>query len=167
MASTDKGYVKIYRNVTDNWLWSDKPFAQGQAWIDLIMMASHCDRTIPFDGAPFDIAEGEIITSIVKLADRWGWSRSKTSRFLNSLERAGMIRQNRTPKRTTVFLVNYSNFQEQRAGKRATGEQVTSNWRATGEHIQDIIGITEDIKDIEEPSAYDPLAGVRKRYDDL
>jgi hypothetical protein len=45
-----KGYVSIHREIFDHWVWKEKPFSRGQAWIDLIMMANHCDAKIMFDG---------------------------------------------------------------------------------------------------------------------
>ena len=30
------GWVKVHENLNDHWLWEDRPFAKGQAWIDLL-----------------------------------------------------------------------------------------------------------------------------------
>lgn len=117
MASSDnkkrQGYIYLERQIRDNWVWNKKPFSQGQAWIDMIMMAGYEDKTIEFDGRPMRIRRGEFITSMRKLSERWGWSTKKVSRFLNDLERDHMIDQKRNSKRTTVFIVNYSVYQQQ------------------------------------------------------
>lgn len=34
----------------DNWVWQDKPFSHGQAWVDMILMANHKDTDVLFDG---------------------------------------------------------------------------------------------------------------------
>ena len=37
--STDKGYIKVYRDIRDHWIWNYKPFSPQAAWIDLILLA--------------------------------------------------------------------------------------------------------------------------------
>ena len=37
-----KGWIALYRAIIDNeFLWSDTPFARGQSWIDLLLLANH------------------------------------------------------------------------------------------------------------------------------
>ena len=98
--STDKGYIRLFRDIRDNWVWDDKPFARGQAWIDLIMMMNHKDREVFYDGRMIIVKRGSRITSLRKLGERWGWSRHKVSEFLDDLEKAGMISQKRDSKGT-------------------------------------------------------------------
>ena len=68
-----QGYVKIYRKLQDHWLWQDKPFSRGQAWIDLILLANHKDGTAVMDGSKVEVPTGCLVTSLRKLGDRWGW----------------------------------------------------------------------------------------------
>lgn len=51
------------------------------------------------------------MTSIVKLADRWGWSRNKVVRYLDMLESEQMLNTKRTPKGTLVTIVKYDDYQ--------------------------------------------------------
>lgn len=135
--STDKGYIKLYRDIRDHWIWKEKPYDRAHAWADLIMMVNHEDRKIMFDGHPVDVVRGSCITSIRKLGDRWGWSRSKVSRFLDDLEREQMVTQKRATKRTMISIDNYCIYQDSRATKRATKKPLTSHRRATDEHKQE------------------------------
>lgn len=134
--STDKGYIKIYRDIRDHMIYDDKPFDRTHAWIDLIMMVNHEDKKILFDGRFVTVYRGMCITSIRKLADRWGWSRKKVSNFLNELERDIMIRQERASKRTTISIVNYDTYQTSGASQRATENPLKSHRRAAEEHKQ-------------------------------
>ena len=154
--STDKGYIKLYRDVRDHWLWKDKPFAKGQAWTDLLMMVNHDSKKTMFDGRVVTVNRGSCITSIRKLADRWGWSRSKVARFLDELERDQMLIQNRATKRTALSIVNYSVYQGSRATKRATEKPLTSHRRATDEHKQYTIEDTIEERKEEEAPSGDP-----------
>ena len=91
MENLDKGYIKLYRSVRDNWVWDDKPYDRAHAWIDILLSENHKDTKIMFNGNLVTVKRGTYITSIRKLADKWGWSRDKTAKFLNELENDGMI----------------------------------------------------------------------------
>ena len=51
------------------------------------------------------------MTSIVKLADRWGWSRNKVMRYIDMLESEHMLNTKRTPKGTLVSIIKYDVYQ--------------------------------------------------------
>ena len=76
------GWISLYRQIMDSWLWKDKPFAYGQAWIDMLLMANHEDNDILFEGKILTIHRGAFHTSILKLSDRYGWNRKKTTKFV-------------------------------------------------------------------------------------
>ena len=42
----NEGWVKTYRSLTDHWVWQDKPFSKGQAWMDLLLMVNHCEKKV-------------------------------------------------------------------------------------------------------------------------
>ena len=154
MASSDKkkrqGFVYLERQIRDNWVWNKKPFSQGQAWIDMIMMAGYEDKTISFDGGPMQIRCGEFVTSMRKLAERWGWSTKKVSRFLNDLERDQMVSQNRTSRRTTVFIVNYSTFQRLGNTRGNSKETLRKHRGNTEENNEGNIKETKEKKEYKE-----------------
>ena len=108
----NEGWVKMYRSLTDNWLWEDKPFARGQAWIDLLFLANHSEQKTFIDGNLEKIERGQIITSIRKLCDRWGWSNTKVRKFLKILESDSMVSIKNDTKKTVITLVNYSVYQD-------------------------------------------------------
>ena len=105
------GWISLYRQIMDSWLWKDKPFAYGQAWIDMLLMANHEDNDILFEGKILTIHRGAFHTSILKLSDRYGWNRKKTTKFLDLLESQKMVTTERTTHGTTVSIVNYDKFQ--------------------------------------------------------
>ena len=41
-----QGWVSVHRQIQNHWLWTDKPFSKGQAWIDMLMLANHVDNKI-------------------------------------------------------------------------------------------------------------------------
>lgn len=103
-----QGWVPVNRQLQEHWLWKDKPFSKGQAWIDLIMLANHEDKKMPYKGKVITCERGTVNLSISFLADRWGWSRHKARDFFKLLEADGMVTVNATTNRTTITIENYA-----------------------------------------------------------
>lgn len=109
--SKERGWICLFRDITEHWTWTCKPFSQGQAWIHLLLMANHKDNTILFDGKPLLVERGTFVTSISKLSNVFGWDRKKTTKFLNNLEIDKMVTTKRTTHGTTITIVNYNVYQ--------------------------------------------------------
>lgn len=112
--SRTNGYILLYKQITDrdSWLWSDKPFSRGQAWIDLLLMANYQDQKVAVKGQIIDIKRGQLLRGTNNLADRWGWSRSKVLRFLAQCEADGMCFVNGTAYGTVITIRNYDVYQD-------------------------------------------------------
>jgi DNA-binding transcriptional regulator GbsR (MarR family) len=105
------GWVKLHRSIKDNWVWKDKPFSKGQAWLDILMECNHKPGKVNIGLNVIPIERGQKLWSIKDMADRWGWSRKKVSSFLDVLEVDNMLRQKRTSKYTLLTIVNYDFYQ--------------------------------------------------------
>ena len=112
MGSTGKGYIRLYRDIRSHWIWSDPDYLR--AWVDLLMMVNHEDKQILFNKKLITVKRGSRITSIRKLAERWGWSRGRVSRFLDMLEQDSMIATRRTTQKTLINVINYSFYQSEK-----------------------------------------------------
>lgn len=108
-----QGWIRLHRKLMDNKLWTEEKFSKGQAWVDMLLMANHKDTKILFDGRWREVKRGSIITSIVKLADRWKWNRKTVTAFLDLLESDGMIERESTHKSTQLIILNYEKYQAQ------------------------------------------------------
>lgn len=108
---SDKGWIKLHRQLLDCWIWQEKPFDKGRAWVDLILLATHKDKKLIIDNKITVISRGSFMTSILKLSDRWGWSRNKVKRFLELLESEQMLNTERTSNGTLVTIVKYEDYQ--------------------------------------------------------
>lgn len=111
--SLDKGYIKLYRDIRDHWIWSDPDYLR--AWVDLLMMVNHEDRQVLFNKKLITVKRGSRITSIRKLSERWGWSRGRVSRFLDMLEEDHMIATRRTTQKTLINVINYGFYQSEKS----------------------------------------------------
>lgn len=107
-----QGWIPVYRQIQENWMWKEKPFSKGQAWIDLIMLANYEDKKMPYRGEVITCERGTVNLSILELSDRWGWSRDKTRRFLKLLESDGMVTVKATTHRTTITIENYAIYND-------------------------------------------------------
>lgn len=105
------GWIKLHRKILDCFIWQDKPYDKARAWIDLLLLAMHSDKKMLIDDEIVIIRRGEFMTSIVKLADRWGWSRNKVIRYIDMLESEHMLNTKRTPKGTLVSIIKYDVYQ--------------------------------------------------------
>ena len=121
------GWISVCRSVQDHWIWADQPFAYGQAWVDLLLLAQYEEQKFLL-GSPRKLVilpRGALFTSQTKLAERWGWSRKKVHHFLQLLERDGMIRVEKAAKGMIVELCNYGLYQdfsrEEEQGRDSTG----------------------------------------------
>lgn len=106
-----KGYVLINRKIEDHWLWTDKPFTKGQAWIDLIMMANYADSELLTKGRVVQIKRGQVFRTIGFLAERWGWSNKKVRAYLDLLKGQAMVTAEGTTEGTLITIENYETWQ--------------------------------------------------------
>jgi len=111
------GWISIHRKLQSHWLWEEKPFSKGQAWIDLLMLANHEDSKFLLGNQLVEAKRGDIVTSEAKLMNRWGWSNTKVRSFLNLLEKDSMIIKKTDTKKSILTLTNYSVWQDSKSEK--------------------------------------------------
>ena len=138
-----RGYIKLDRGIMDHWLWEDKPFSIGQAWLDLLLLANHKDVKQFRRGTLETFERGTVVTSYDILAKRWGWGRKKVIHFIDVLIEDGMVVKKGTTKGTALSLVNYEKFQGQGAAEgtakgtaEGTSEELQRNYGGTTEELQ-------------------------------
>ena len=116
------GYVKIHRDLVDHELWLKSPFTDGQAWVDLIMLANHKTGWIYSRGIRMDVERGQVGWSILSLSKRWRWDRSTVKKFLTFLQQQKMIKiqQQNNHITTIISICNYDKWQSGSATESAT-----------------------------------------------
>lgn len=108
------GWISIHRKIQEHWLYKEKrKFSKFEAWLDLLMNVNHKDNKILFEGKLLEIKRGQMLTSEVKLSNKWDWSRKKTRNFLELLETDEMIVKMVIPNKGTIIeIVNYNEYQK-------------------------------------------------------
>lgn len=138
-----QGYIKLYRALMDNRLWTDEPFTRGQAWVDLLMLANHKPGYFRVRGNRIDVKRGQVGWSVQRLAKRWGWSRGKAQRFLNELEIDQQIEQQKNTLSSLITITNYELYQgetdsRQNSRRTADGQQTDTNKNEKNEKKKNI-----------------------------
>lgn len=121
ISMASQGWIAVDRKIFDNLIWkNEEPFDRRSAWIDLLLLVNHADNKVLINGKVETVKRGQRITSILFLAQRWRWSRTKTKAFLKMLESEGMIRLDvQAKKKTIITITNYSKYQDMQNKKRS------------------------------------------------
>ena len=106
-----EGWIKLNRQITEHWLWKEKPFTYGTAWVDLLLLANWEDKKMPYKGEIIVCKRGDVNLSFLALSKRWGWGRWKVKNFIDLLINDEMVVVNATTHRTTITIVNYDKYQ--------------------------------------------------------
>ena len=120
----DYGYIKLYRDIQGHFLWSEKPFDRGRAFIDLILLANHSDKKVMINGSLKTISRGQLFTSRKILAERWGWGVKKVDSFLSMLKEDNTVTTEGTTEGTTITVENYGFYQSDGNTQREHQEDI-------------------------------------------
>ena len=131
-----QGYVKFFRRQQEHWLWEDKPYAKGQAWLDLVMLACHEPSCFMHGSRNVELQRGQLLNSLTQLAVRWGWGEKKTRNFFHQLEADGML-QRKSNRYYSIFTIqNYDKWQgERKVTKKASEKPVEGPVKSQRETI--------------------------------
>lgn len=77
----------------------------------MLLKANHKDNRVIIGNTIVNLKRGQFITSQVKLAKEWRWSRYKVQSFLDTLVACNMIEVLPTRRYTVITIVNYDKFQ--------------------------------------------------------
>ena len=119
------GWIKLHRRLLKNKLWVSEPFTKGQAWVDLLLLASYEDKIFWKRGIEVQQKRGMVGMSEIGLSDRWHWSRGKVRRFLKWLENEQQIVQQKSKVTTLIIIKNYDEYQQDGTTDSTTNGQQT------------------------------------------
>jgi len=137
-----RGYIKLWRKLRDNPLWLAEPFTKGQAWVDLLMLANHEQKSVSVRGIIVTVESGQVLAGEQFLADRWKWSRGKVRRLLRHLEQKTVqqIVQQKNNVCTVIAITNWSDYQDNGTAdgtaSSTTDGQQKDNRRTTDGHTE-------------------------------
>lgn len=147
------GWICLHRKICENWIWSKKPFSEGQAFVDLLLMANYKEKKFRLGDEVVKADSGTIVTSKIKLSERWGWSKTKVTSFLKALESDNMITVISDHRKTTVSIVNFKAYQDFEAEKNP----LKSYSETTEIPVKDLSEATEKPLENHSKTTEDPL----------
>lgn len=122
-----KGWIKLHHGLLDNPIWEEKPFDEGHAWVDLLLLAESEEKDTEIAGVQIHQKPGGVYWSKKDLMARWGWGRKKLNNVLSRWEAAGMVKvevhrnvHRNVHRGVTEITVEKWGFFQGRASKRNT-----------------------------------------------
>lgn len=106
-----QGWIKLHRQITDNEFYHSERFTKMQAWIDLLLLASHAGNTVYLKGNEIILKEGQLCYSQRELSKRWKWNFRTVKKYLSVLENRGMIHSRKSNVTTVITINNWEKYQ--------------------------------------------------------
>jgi len=100
----NQGWIKLPRSIQNQPWWSDPEIIK--LYIHLHMMAAVDPYTTMWEGRPFTVQKGQLITGRKRLADSLNLSKSKVERGLQMLQNCSQIGQ-QTSRTSRLITINY------------------------------------------------------------
>lgn len=114
---TQKGWIKIHKQIIDSAIWEDP--LRLKAWIHILLSANYEDKDWYSKSGFVKVKRGQFPTSNRSLQEAWGCSTNTVTRILNQLVDLGMIKVETPKKRyTLITVVKYDVFQNVGYGDR-------------------------------------------------
>lgn len=106
------GWIRVHRGWRECDVFTGEPASEREAWLHLIEIAAWKPMLRRAGkGDVIQVNRGQLHTAERTLADMWSWDRKKVKRFLNRLEKYGMILQESGPSGNLVTICNYEAYQ--------------------------------------------------------
>jgi len=131
----ENGWIKLHRKIRESPKWYSEKFTKQQAWIDLLLMANHKEKTFYIRDNEINVLRGQVARSQDVLAISWKWSRGKVKRFLNTLKMEQQIDIKKSHIISIVTILNYDQYQS----NDTTDGRQTVDRRSTDGHKQECI----------------------------
>jgi len=112
-------------------MWNDKPFARGQAWIDLIQLAQFRPSYFFIRKLRVDVGRGQLCRSQEELGQRWGWGRRKVAAYIASVAKEGLITVKAHDRIGVITICNYESYQVKRTTDGTTDDTTDGTTEGT------------------------------------
>jgi DNA-binding MarR family transcriptional regulator len=121
------GYIALHRSVSGHAV-VDQSLKHFRVWFELLILATHTERNVWFDGKKITLKKGQLITGRTDIALKTRLSPSTVERILKTFENEQQIEQQKTPRGRLITVVNYEPYQH-------GGQQVDNKWTTSGQQV--------------------------------
>lgn len=106
------GVFAVSRGIFDHGFFAKEALTEREAWIWLIGEAAWKSRRVRVGDHMISLSRGQCAFSVRFLADKWGWSKSKVTRFLDRLKTETMIGTDAGQGVSVITICNYNDYQK-------------------------------------------------------
>ncbi|MFJ7941557.1 hypothetical protein ACIQYG_24210 [Peribacillus sp. NPDC096622] len=131
------GWVKVHRKLLDKPIWINSTPEQKTILITLLMMVNHQERDWEWQGKPYRVAPGQVITSLESIANKCGKgiSLQNVRTAVKRFEKFEFLTNKSTNRNRLITIVNWSLYQNNEneltssltRSQQAPNKQVTPN----------------------------------------
>lgn len=116
------GWIRLHRGWRECDVFGDGPASEREAWIHLIEIAAWKAMVRKTGkGDIVNVGRGQLHTAERTLADMWLWDRKRVQRFLNRLQKCGMISVKSGPSGSLITICNYESYQGDGSNEGSNG----------------------------------------------
>jgi len=130
------GWIKLHRKIKEHWLWPDGArYSKLEAWIDLLLSANHSQNKVLLGSKLIIVERGQVLTSQLSLAKRWGWNRKTVNTFLKVTKSDEILDFQSSSEvdtgYTLITIRNYGKYQGRGNGSLDTGADTGADTQGT------------------------------------
>lgn len=130
-----QGWIKLYRELLEKPIWLLSTPSQKTVLITLLMLANHSGKDWEWQGEPYHLEPGQLITSLASLANKCGKGVSVQSvrSALLKFSKYGFLTNQSTKVSRLITIVNWRKYQgyDNKPTKQPTDSQQSSNKEPT------------------------------------
>lgn len=113
-----EGWLKIYREIQDHWIWQDEKYLKW--WLTIILNVNHEPKKFPVGTELFICYPGQSFRSIEQWTDMFSCSKPTTLKFFEMLKNDSMIKTEIMGKgnrrKHLLSVVNWEKYQQKETG---------------------------------------------------
>lgn len=105
------GWIRLWRSITEKGWYTKSEYVH--LWIHLMFQATHKKKEYLWNGNIIILNPGQFITTLNKISDETGISRSMCRRILILFENETQIHMKKSNTSTLISIMNYQTYQLQ------------------------------------------------------
>lgn len=147
-----EGWIKIHRQIKENWIWDDPLYLK--AWLGILLTVNHEDKKVLIQGELIECKRGQSILSLAGWAKCFGkkWTMQRVRTFFELLKRDQMIITEGLRKTTRLTVCKYDDYQFEQQAKnkqRTSKEHPENKLTTTNKNEEEEIKNEDNVKNEE------------------
>lgn len=159
------GWIKLYRDITDHWIWKSQN--RFQWWIDILLTVNHADSKVLIRGKLVECKRGQSVMSLETWAKRWNVTKKTVKDFFDLLQKDSMLVYENIQITTRITVCNYGIYQSEVNGQETDSKRPVNGQETVTTPKQEGIRITKNDKNEKREKYADFVSMQTKEYETL